>query len=492
MKEEQKIILVSAAGGAVLWTIDALFDSVMFPKGPSGSSLLPGGMYEFFMRSLLLPVFIVFGVLLSGFFAKRRRLENVLRDNEKLYRMFFEGAGDAIFILEAEGEKTGRIVSVNKAAADMHGYTVDELLSRNITDLDAADAARELPARIERLLKGEWIKAEIRHRKKDGTVFPVEISAGILELGDRKYILAFDRDITERKDVEKALKESEDKYRSVMQSVGDSIYLVDRACRYLFMNKKHQARLGQTGDGYIGQAYGYFHSPEETKELSDNVETVLKTGETIQHEHLSLRDNRYFLRTLSPVKDSDGYIWAVTVVSKDVNELKQLENKLRNLSFTDDLTGLYNRRGFFTMIEQILKLAKREKRGVFLVYADLDNLKAINDLLGHHEGDQALVQAVAILRATFRESDIMARIGGDEFVVIPMDSGEDNADVIKARFQKNLIGHNERTDHPFTLSISLGMAYYDPDSSCSVDELLRRAEKLMYDDKCLRKRLKSN
>jgi diguanylate cyclase (GGDEF)-like protein len=222
--------------------------------------------------------------------------------------------------------------------------------------------------------------------------------------------------------------------------------------------------------------------------MSDNVETVLKTGETIQHEHLSLRDNRYFLRTLSPVKDSDGNIWAVTVVSKDVSDLKQLEQKLRSLSLTDELTGLYNRRGFFTMIEQILKQAKREKRGLFLAYADLDNLKAINDLLGHHEGDRVLVQTAAILRATFRESDIIARIGGDEFVVIPRDSGEDNADIIKARFQRNVRGHNEKVNFPFTLSISLGMAYYDPDSPCSIDELLRQAEKLMYDDKYLRKR----
>jgi diguanylate cyclase (GGDEF)-like protein/PAS domain S-box-containing protein len=492
MKEEHKIILVSAAGGAVFWVIDALFDSLMFAKGPSGLSVLPVGMHEFFIRSLFLPVFIFFGIVLSRFFVKRRRLENALRENEKRYRMLFEGAGDAIFILEAEGENAGRILSVNRAAAEMHGYTVDELLSRNITELDAPDAAREIPARIERLLKGEWIKAEIRHRKKDGAVFPVEISAGILELGDHRYILAFDRDITERKAVEKALKESEDKYRSVMESVGDSIYLVDRSCRYLFMNKKHMARLGLVGKDYIGRAYGDFHTPEETSGLLESVEAVLKTGETSQHEHLSLRDNRYFLRTLSPVKDDGGHIWAVTVVSKDVNDLKQLEKKLRNLSLTDELTGLYNRRGFFTMIEQILKLANRERRGVFLIYADLDNLKAINDTLGHHEGDQALVQTTALLQATFRESDIIARIGGDEFVVIPMDSGEGNADIIKARFRKNLMDHNESIDHPFTLSISLGMAYYDPDSPCSVDELLRQAEKLMYDDKCLRKRTKSN
>jgi len=377
MKEEQKIILFSAAGGTVFWVIITLFDSLMFSNGPSGNSVLPQVMHDLFKRFLFLPVFIFFGVLLSGFFTKRRRL-------------------------------------------------------------------------------------------------------------------AFDRDIAERKAVEKALKESEAKYRSVMESVGDSLYLVDSACRYLFMNKKHLARLGLAGDGYIGRAYGDFHSPGETKEMSDNVETVLKTGESIQYEHLSLRDNRYFLRTLSPAKDSDGHIWAVTVVSKDVNDLKQLEQKLRSLSLTDELTGLYNRRGFFAMVEQVLKKAKREKRGVFLVYADLDNLKAVNDLLGHHEGDQVLVQTAAVLRATFRESDIIARIGGDEFVVIPMDSGEDNADIIKARFQKNLRRHNEKINFPFTLSISLGMAYYDPDTPCSVDELLRQAERLMYDDKCLRKKLKSN
>ncbi len=126
-------------------------------------------------------------------------LEGALLESENRYRMLFERAGDAIFILEAEGEKAGQIVAANQVAAEMHGYTVDELLTLNITDLDTPDNAREAPRRIRRALEGEWIKAEITHRKKDGTLFPVEISAGLLELGKRKYILAFDRDITERK-----------------------------------------------------------------------------------------------------------------------------------------------------------------------------------------------------------------------------------------------------------------------------------------------------
>jgi len=126
-------------------------------------------------------------------------IEEMLLESENRYRMLFERAGDAIFILDAEGEKAGQIVAVNQAAAEMHGYTVDELLAMNITELDMPDAAKEAPGRIERMLKGEWIKTEITHRRKDGTIFPVEISAGLFEFGNHKYILAFDRDITERK-----------------------------------------------------------------------------------------------------------------------------------------------------------------------------------------------------------------------------------------------------------------------------------------------------
>jgi two-component system sensor histidine kinase AtoS len=132
-----------------------------------------------------------------------------IEESQKRYRVLFESAGDAIFLLEAEGENAGRIVSANQAAADMHGYTVDELSSLNIQDLDTPEAASGTPDRIRRILSGEWIDEEIFHRKKDGTVFPVEISAGLLEFEDQKFILAFDKDITERKQAEEALQRAE-------------------------------------------------------------------------------------------------------------------------------------------------------------------------------------------------------------------------------------------------------------------------------------------
>lgn len=161
-----------------------------------------------------------------------------IRENEKRYRLLFESAGDAIFLLEAEGEHAGRILSANRAAADMHGYTMDELLKLNlIKDLDAPDDSRNAPERIKRILKGEWIKEEIYHRTKDGTIFPVEVSAGLLEFMGHKYILVFDRDITERKKSEEAIIRSYIMFVTVLDSIDAIIYVADmKTYEILYIN----------------------------------------------------------------------------------------------------------------------------------------------------------------------------------------------------------------------------------------------------------------
>jgi len=143
-------------------------------------------------------------------FLKVLRAEEALRESEKRYQVLFENAGDGIFLIAAEEEKLGDILDANQAAAEMHGYSVDELLSLNLFgDLYTPDVAKDAPTHAKRIMNGEWIKAEITHRKKDGTVFPIEISSGLLELKDRKYILTIDRDISERKRIEEHLQRAE-------------------------------------------------------------------------------------------------------------------------------------------------------------------------------------------------------------------------------------------------------------------------------------------
>jgi len=132
-----------------------------------------------------------------------------VEESETRYRALFERAGDAIFIIDAEGKKKFHIMAANPAAAKMHGYTVDELLGLNITDLDAPESTGQPPLFAQHILRGEWVTEQTYHVKKDGTVFPLEVSAGLLELGNHKYILAFDRDITERRQAEEALQRTE-------------------------------------------------------------------------------------------------------------------------------------------------------------------------------------------------------------------------------------------------------------------------------------------
>ena len=415
------------------------------------------------------------------------------------------------------------------------------------------------------------------------------------------------KEISERKQAEEALRESEEKYRS-LATTADSMYLVDRNFRYLFMNEGHRSRLGRPLDRIIGRPYSEFHSEKSTKQFTEIVERVFETGiAIIQHEYRSERDGRYFLETLTPVTDHEGNtIIAVTVASKDIterrlaekalqdseelyrvlaeksfagvyvvqdgkfcffnpiaasytgytpeelmgkesmsivhsedrgqlrknaidmlhgertlpyefrlitkggqirwlmetvtsilwegkrailgncmdlSERKRMEEEIHSLSITDSLTGLHNRRGFLTLAEQQLKISNRGEGGMLLFFADLDGMKWINDTMGHEEGDRALTDVAVMLKETFRASDIIARTGGDEFAILTIDTTGISPEIIMMRLQDKVDKHNNKRSRRYKISISMGTAYYDPDNACSLDELMSRADKLMYDQK---------
>ena len=164
-------------------------------------------------------------------------------------------------------------------------------------------------------------------------------------------------------------------------------------------------------------------------------------------------------------------------------ERNQLQMTLRAMSLVDDLTGLYNRRGFLTLARQQIKMSDRMGRRLTSIFVDLDGLKTINDSFGHLEGDQALVETAELLRETFRDSDIIARIGGDEFVVLALENNGANAEMWTRRLAEQLRLANTSPSRRFPLSVSMGVAYYDPAFPCALEDLLARADTLMYADK---------
>lgn len=168
-----------------------------------------------------------------------------------------------------------------------------------------------------------------------------------------------------------------------------------------------------------------------------------------------------------------------------INSQKRMAAEIVSLSFTDYLTGLYNRRGFMTLAEQQLKTVERAgtRSLLLLLFADLDKMKAINDKLGHKKGDSALIDVATILKKVFRASDIIARIGGDEFAVLGMVAKRSDKNELERRLQEQIDIHNARENRDYTISLSVGIACSDPEKHDSIDDLISRADNLMYEHK---------
>jgi diguanylate cyclase (GGDEF)-like protein len=158
-------------------------------------------------------------------------------------------------------------------------------------------------------------------------------------------------------------------------------------------------------------------------------------------------------------------------------------SKLRSFALTDDLTGLYNRRGFLVLGLQHIKLARRNRQPLMLFFVDIDEFKRVNDELGHLEGDAFLICCADVLRNTFRDCDVIARLGGDEFVILAQENGETCRETILSGLESALLALNGKVDSPHKLSLSVGAARFDPQNPVTLGELLTLADRAMFEHK---------
>ncbi len=192
----------------------------------------------------------------------------------------------------------------------------------------------------------------------------------------------------------------------------------------------------------------------------------------------------YFHLECLPVLDSEGSVYQIRVAAIDVTERRKSEEQIRMAAMTDELTGLLNRRGFLMLSDQQCKIADRKKTFISLIFLDLDEMKKINDSHGHKEGDRALRDTAQVIKKTFRESDIIGRIGGDEFAVLLIEpSKPDIKDIISRHINNNVKMFNARSSNNYDLSFSFGTASSDPANPCSLDDLFVRADSEMYKNK---------
>jgi len=293
-----------------------------------------------------------------------------------------------------------------------------------------------------------------------------------------------------RKRAEDALRDSEENARRLIENLNDVIVVLDVEGRITYVSPSVQRTLGFNPQEELGRSiFDFIHADDIVRAQEMMSDTLGAPGFSRSME-VRIRHRNGHWRSMevigNAVLDQHG-VPTIIINARDLTERQRLQAELRRMSVTDDLTGLNNRRGFFMLAEQEMKLARRLKKDLLLVFVDLDDFKSINDSHGHQVGDQALVETAEILRTTFRESDVLARLGGDEFVALAMFSADETDDVIESRLHQTLAEHNARPGRRYTVSISTGTARFDARNVQSLAELMAIADDALYEQKRARK-----
>lgn len=303
----------------------------------------------------------------------------------------------------------------------------------------------------------------------------------------RRHVEELNRVIAEQDRISKALRETEDHFRNAFDLAAIGMALVSPEGAWLRVNRALCDLLDYPEPELL---QSNFQDVTHTDDVGNDLASLyrLMHGETLRCQV----EKRYIqrlgqvvwaLNSVSLVRDAEGNPVHFIFQIQDITERKRAEAALQSLSLVDELTGLYNRRGFLAVAETHLVSIRRTHKVPVILYADLDGLKEINDSLGHHEGDRALKKTAEVLKETFRTSDILARLGGDEFVVLAAVDVDEGADSLTMRLQDKLDEVNALGSRPYDLSFSVGLAHFTDDENHSIEELMAQADRAMYEQK---------
>lgn len=418
----------------------------------------------------------------------RKLAEKKLRESEEKYRLLTENATDIIITFD---EKL-RLTYVSPSVIRFRGYSDEEAMNQSVEDMLTPESFEKAIKLLteERTLEAEGsgdpdriLTVELELTCKNGSTIWTEMALTNLRNAEKQFTgyLGVIHDISGRKQAEEALLESEMKFRSLTETALDAIIAIDMNGMITYANPA--ARDLTAGKEILGSALNDFLPLDYTKRQTLIFESVRQGFlEPLAYETkitMPGHDKPLFFDIRTSTLLNHGAPSGILFIARDVTERKRTEEEIRMMAIADTLTGLFNRRGFITLAEQRIKASVRDNKKLLLFFIDLDGLKFVNDTYGHEEGDRVLKQAAVILKKTFRESDIISRLGGDEFAVLVTDS-EELPEAVLARLKARTEDENACSDLPRPVSMSIGIADYNPSSPCSIDELMSKADRLMY------------
>lgn len=416
----------------------------------------------------------------SLLFRNLKQSEEALQKERNFVAGVLDSAGALMIVTDA----TGRIIRFNRTCEELSGYKEPDVVGRRLTDLltppEERDEVRRsmsrlLHGRVPSAFEGRWILANGTSRWISWTI---SIIHG--EDGKVQYVVGSGLDITERRQAEAELKEREERLRLMVDSVQSGMLLIDRETHAIVSaNPAAAAMIGLPPEAIVSRSCSVFFKCAG----KDGSCPLATTGQAPQDTVLKTFDGQEMPihRTAATVTTDGRQLLMESFV--DMSAQKRMEEELRSLSMLDELTGLYNRRGFLTLAPKEIAAAERVGGSVALVMVDISGLKDINDAHGHLEGDRVLITMGHILREAFRESTVIARFGSDEFAVLAPQFVGARPSMLIDRLERLLEDYNTTNGRNYEIRVNTGVARTQPQKPVSVHDLMNQADNALYVEK---------
>ena len=412
---------------------------------------------------------------------RAKELERQAQRNEAIYRSIACNLPHgAVFLFDTEH----RILAAygEKMLGDA-GLHAEDLVGKHISAVARPPNQETLSELYRATIAGESRDVETTSggRTYETHTVPVRDASGVTVAG-----LALSYDVTQHKHDVRENRALFAKMSTLMEHLNTGLLFEDAAGRVQFVNRAFCEMFGLAdGAAIVGR---HRNDPIRLPEVLDREAFARIRAQRIEERMPVVADRIFFVdgriveRDYTPIEAAgvaEGHFWGF----RDVTQRERARSRATELSNRDELTGLYNRRGFLTLAEQWLRIAARTKRTPLVLFVDVDGLKPVNDEHGHAVGDRMLRDTADALRKTYRDSDILARLGGDEFVVLAVDATPEHIPLLTNRLCGILAALNASGERPYSLSVSVGTATWDPSRPRSSEELLEEADQNMYEAK---------
>lgn len=400
-------------------------------------------------------------------------------DKLKLTQFSVDHTANAAFWIE----KNGKFVYVNEEACSSLNYTREELLSLTVFDISPDFPRDQWPGHWEELKQRGFSTFETVHGKKDGSTFPVEISANFLDYNGKEYNCAFAQDITGRKIAEEQIR----KLSNAVEHSSAQVVITDSKGNIEYVNPQFNQVTGYSDKEVIGENPRILKSGKTPPDVYEDLWQTVSSGHSWKGEFINQKKNGEIYwegASISPVLDDNGRITHYVAVKEDITARKEMEEELRRLSSTDSLTGLANRSTLNNVLEREWSRSLRAEEPCSIAMLDIDYFKNYNDKYGHQAGDDCLKKVSALFKESVkRPGDIVARYGGEEFCMILPNTGTDDAleivEGVRKKIEELEIKH-EMSDAGDYVTVSIGISTAIPERGSSSEILLGKADKALY------------